>query len=378
MQDYNDLRRITRLACTGIALLASLALSGCATRADADRTANPADEATITPLGQTAPPSAELVSDAQLRQALRSDASLRYVVKEGDTLWDIANHFLDRAWYWPEVWYENQDIRNPHLIYPGDVLLLTNVDQRPAVILSPRVRESPLDQPIATIPAAAIEAMLNAPYVLSKEELAQAPHIVSFENGHLIGGERTLAFIRGLRADDPLQLDIVHPDEPLYDLDQRQQLGILALPTGRLQIIDRGADIATGRITGSKRETHPGDRLLPARTRIEVSDFELRAPTQPVAGKIIATYSDAMILGQYEVVILNLGEQDGLRRGNLLQILRMPTRVQDPIQKDMVELPALTTGVLMVFDVGQKLSLGIILDASHPVRKHDLVRAPGA
>src|SRR5699024_9263924 len=136
-----------------------------------------------------------------------------------------------------------------HLIYPGDVLVLTHINGRPRIKLSPRMRELPVQRPIPTIPADAITTLLDAPRLVSKDELQQAPYIVAFQDRHLLASERMTAYVRGLQTDSPTRLDIVRPDGPLIDTETMQQIGFLAPPVGVLGIPRRGGgNVATARI----------------------------------------------------------------------------------------------------------------------------------
>src|SRR5688572_30852841 len=127
---------------------------------------------------------------------LTADAPNQYVVKTGDTLWDISKVFLREPWYWPEIWYVNPQIANPHLIYPGDVLKLVYVDGQPRLTvaqrggetveggrggkrLSPEVRREPLSQAVTAIPYDVIASFMGRPTLLTKDQVKTAPYIVA-------------------------------------------------------------------------------------------------------------------------------------------------------------------------------------------------------
>jgi len=374
MYKYNDLSKTTKSLAVSIALLAAVSSGGCASPA-AQQDHNTARPGTATGLAATPPPQTRRISASALRDAVRDDVPLRYVVQPGDTLWDIARHFLVKPWYWPELWHANQDIHNPHRIYPGQVLVLTHVERRPRIKLSPSVREQPVQQPIPTIPADALEALLHAPHLTTIKTLDNAPYIVALEDEHLIAGAGMTAFVRNLQAQDPPRLDILQPGKPLIDPDSGAQIGVLAAAVGQLGITERGDGVATATIMDSRQAVRPADRLLPARSRTEVGDFRLRMPKQPLTGHIMATPNDNTILGQYDIVVINRGSRDGLRRGHLLRIYRTNRTVTDPVSHDSVALPAQRIGVLMLFEINQRASLGIVLESSHAVRPLDQVRA---
>jgi len=171
----------------GVAVLSALAaalLAACAAQVPID-SRSPMAEPEPQPMQAPAAPEAEV--RPQPAPVLRPGAPLSYVVKRGDTLWDIANHFLLDPWQWPEIWIVNGQVRNPHLIYPGDVLRLTEVDGRPRLgldrdleRLSPRIRELPLESAIPTIPIDAIRDFLRSPRLVTTQELETAPYLLAF------------------------------------------------------------------------------------------------------------------------------------------------------------------------------------------------------
>src|SRR5688572_5379412 len=144
-----------------------------------------------------------------------------YVVQRGDTLWDIASMFLRDPWYWPEIWQINPQVENPHLIFPGDILSLAylgdgrpvvNLERAPLVTdaggggverLSPRVRSTPLDEAIQTIPYETIAAFLSRPRFIEKREIDDLPYIVAHREG-LIGSAGKDVYIRGLEEQAPI------------------------------------------------------------------------------------------------------------------------------------------------------------------------------
>ncbi|NCF10706.1 MAG: LysM peptidoglycan-binding domain-containing protein [Gammaproteobacteria bacterium] len=190
---------------------------------------------------------------------LRSDAPQEYVVKKGDTLWDISAMFLEQPWLWPEIWYVNPQVENPHLIYPGDKLYLVWVDGRPMLRrgdgkLSPQVRSEPIDQAIPAIPLEYILPFLDrSKAVLTREEIDSAPYIVHFREDRVIGDEGTLAYVRKFDEGAPLEHLIFRDGEELRDLETGEVLGYHINHVG-------------GAATGDPHRRPParGDRRQPA------------------------------------------------------------------------------------------------------------------
>ena len=144
---------------------------------------------------------------------LTADAPDEYVVKTGDTLWDISKVFLRDPWYWPEIWYVNPQVANPHLIYPGDVLKLVYVDGQPRLTvgerggetesgggkrLSPQVRREPLSQAITAIPYDVIASFMGRPTLLDKDQVKTAPYVVAMRDDHMIGAAGNEVYARGI------------------------------------------------------------------------------------------------------------------------------------------------------------------------------------
>jgi len=251
-----------RLA-SGAALIATL-LGACASAP------SPVVSVTAAPSAATDSPSA---SDASTATAmvmppprapgnaalLRPDAPLRYTVQRGDTLWSLANRFLLDPWQWPEIWIVNDQVRNPHLIYPGDVLSLIEVDGRPQLTLagdlerlSPQIRELPLEAAIPTIPIDAIRDFLRGPRLVTADELKTAPYLLSFVDAHLIGGEGALIYVRRLPPVEPWTYAVVRSGQAYKDPDDGSILGYEALPIGEAVVREPG-DPATALLSQTYR-----------------------------------------------------------------------------------------------------------------------------
>lgn len=333
-------------------------------------------EATIPPR-QT--PAVERREQEDVASHVRDDAPLRYVVKKGDTLWDIAGYFLDDPWYWPELWYANPDIDNPHLIYPGDVLRLVYVNGRPqlrrAKQLSPKVRTLPIQAAISTIPLDAIRQFLNGPRLVTEEELDGAPYILQFLDNHLIGGAGNKVYIRRAKQSEGEVYSVVRPGPAYRDPDSGEILGYKAIPVGTVDIREFD-DISTGVLSQTFREVLAGDRLLPFEEEALASDFYPRAPEQSVDARIISVFDGVSQIGQYQIVTLNRGADNGLKRGHVLDIFQTGRKTPDPITGKRVTLPPVKAGTLMVFKVEDRVSYGLVMSAQRAIHTLDSARNP--
>lgn len=326
----------------------------------------------------------------------------RYTVVEGDTLWDISKRFLLEPWRWPEIWQVNPKINNPHLIYPGYVIYLRYVDGQPVltvepgetpaevtdtgervipkggrdVKLLPQVREYERDDAIRSIPIEAIRHFLNRPLVVGKDEMDDWPYVVSNYDQHLVVGAEHKIYIRGLPDKPEHYRYSIYRKGPAYksrDKYGNAVLGYEALYIGDVDVVKLG-DPATGLLTFSNREIRAGDRLLPQPDLNVETDFIPRRPEDPVSGNIISVIDGVMQIGQYQVVVMDVGQVDGLDSGNVLAIYQNSPLVKDKVKSGSVQLPQEFTGVVLVFRVYDRLSYGLVMEAYGALHLNDIVR----
>jgi hypothetical protein len=332
--------------------------------------------------------------------ALAPNAPDSYVVKRGDTLWGIAKVFLRDPWFWPEIWQVNQQIQNPHLIYPGDTLRLVYIDGRPRITLQPgmmergnaarvlpRVRSQPLEAAVTTIPYAAVAAFMSKPSVLANEQIKSAPYVFATRDSHVVVSEGDTMYARGFS--DPAQLgthyNVIRVGDPLRDPDDDRIVGYDGIFTGSGHVT-RSGDPATLIITESTRETVPGDKLFAGGVDVPL-DFIPSSPKVKVSGRIMAVSDGTTVIGQYQVVVINRGARDGLSPGNVLAVLEVGGSVRDTVNRGFlggmsrlgaknVQLPDERTGTFMVFKTFDQLSYGLIMEAKSIIRVADRVENP--
>lgn len=328
--------------------------------------------------------------------ALKAGAPKDYVVKRGDTLWGIANMFLRDPWLWPEIWYVNPDIHNPHRIYPGDsVHLARGGDGRTslqvvrgslagATRLEPMLRSGAYEGPIATIPYSAIAAFLSRPGVMTRDEVKAAPYVVALRDDHQVAGAGHDLYVKKLAGDTGTRYNVMHIDEPLKDPQSGRKLGYLAIYTGTAQLT-RSGEVARVQLIDSARETLQGDVLV-AQTSNPTSDFLPHAPTQPVDGRVIAVVNNVLLAGQFEIAAVNRGSDDGLDRGTVLTIEASSQSADDHCASidgastcffsHSTKLPAETAGTMLVFKTYERMSYALILSDTVPIHLQDRVRNP--
>jgi hypothetical protein len=358
---------------------------------------------TVLALGLLAMPLGVEAQDMQLADK----APGSYTVQKGDTLWGISGKFLKDPWRWPDVWRMNRDqIRNPHLIYPGDVVTLSYVDGRPmlslnrpameTVRLSPGVRiEAIGPRPIPSIPPADIEAFLTKPIITGPNGFEKTGQIVSARNRErVVRGAGDVVYALGL---DPKLGDywyIYRPTGPVFRLGTDEILGYESLFLGTARV-DKFGELSTVRIESSEQEILVGDRMIPAPREI-VANFVPRAPDKPIDAQIIKVPFGGTETGRGYVVTLDRGYADGVEPGHVLAIYRIPAPVVDPREtrkpyegqafpeiakkifgpKSYVYAADERTGLLFVFRAFDKVSYALVLNSVDPVTLGDRARTP--
>ncbi|WP_396588055.1 LysM peptidoglycan-binding domain-containing protein [Bermanella sp. R86510] len=323
---------------------------------------------------------------------LKNGHPTEYVVKDGDTLWDISQTFLDDPWLWPEIWQLNEQIENPHLIYPGDVIGLvyqgenksvkvTVTERSPAargvVKLSPTARVSELATAIPPIPMTAISSFLTNSRIVTNEQLSEAPYVVASEDNRIVSGGGGKVFARGFKDEEPeVGYGIFRKGQVFVDPDTSEVLGREAREIGAGSVKAFDGDIATLDLGRTREEVMVGDRLLATDDRQVVADFMPSAPPEGIFARMIAVLGGVTQIGQYNVVVINQGDRDGLAQGNVLAVYKEGEEIIDRVTRQKVKLPSERAGLMMIFRVFDKVSYGLILRAKRPLQIGDSVRTP--
>lgn len=346
---------------------------------------------------------------------LKPDVPDRYTVVRGDTLWGISERFTDSPWRWPELWNFNRDqIRNPHLIYPGDVIVLDRalgrltiargeVPPQPAAPaeaprpesprirkeepqppsdtfrLSPRIRAERVErEEIPSIPLSVIEPFLSRPLVIEPDGLDKGPTIVATEEDRVILGAGNVAYVRGIGQSPEDSWYVYRRGGALIDPDTSKTLGYEAIYLGTARVTRTG-DPATIQLTSVKQEVTRGDKLIPAE-RIQTLSYAPHAPESAIKGRVMSIYGGLGRVGEagpQSIVTLNRGKADGLEVGHVLAVYRHGVTVKDISRPGaVVQVPDERYGLVFVFRVFERVSYALVMRITRPVRTLDVVQNP--
>ncbi|MCM8594672.1 LysM peptidoglycan-binding domain-containing protein [Accumulibacter sp.] len=313
---------------------------------------------------------------------LTPGAPARYVVQPGDTLWGISGKFLRDPWLWPDIWRMNrEELRNPHLLYPGDVILLDrDADGKPRlrlqeVRLKPRIYAEGVSEVIPAIPPNLIRPFLSDPLVVENDELDTAARIIATAQDRVNLGNGDRAYVANA---NPAQRDwqVYRNARPLRDPETGDILGYEAFYLGTARQIEPG-EPATFEIVTAKQEVGRGDRLLPA-VRPPLVAYAPHRPDFPVYGRIISIYGGVEVAGRGSIVAINRGTSDGIEIGHVLAIERNRTVVarDESDRRVAVTIPPERSGLLFVFRTFSRISYALIVQSEGTVDTNDFVRTP--
>ena len=351
---------------------------------------------------------------------LATDAPDRHVVVSGDTLWSIANKFLKDPYRWPEVWRMNgEEIKNPHRIYPGQVVVLDRSGAQPQLRLGrlikvePQIYSEDIKKEIPAIPHDAIEPFLSEPLIVEADTLAKAPRVVAVEESRVTAGSGYRIYAKGLESTDVRLWQAFRPGKPLVDPDSGELLGYEAVYLGTARLVADGKSAekvvtqvdrsgvsdgtwdlisaqkgpkeleghptaATLEVVSTKLEIGRGDSLIPA-GKPDIVSYLPHAPAEPIKGKVVSIYGGVGEAGRYSIVSMSRGKVDGVEHGHVLALYRaggVVTNRFDGGSRETMALPDERYGLVFVFRVFDRVSYGLVMEVSRPVAPGDVVRKP--
>ncbi|UKE69956.1 LysM peptidoglycan-binding domain-containing protein [Xanthomonas cerealis pv. cerealis] len=345
-----------------------------------------------------------------------------YVVRKGDTLWDIAGRFLGKPWLWPEIWQANPQVQNPHLIYPGDVLSLAYLDRVARATVKPGPRQ---DAPIDAIPLSEVEPFLKNLRVA--DSIDGLPYVVGVEDNQLRATAGQLVYATGLSAPQTGQRYAVVRPTVRYalprlsddlnaegrstpgtgnlwrtfvppDTKRRETLGyeLAQVNVGTVTRVSADDSQATTLLLqDSAREVRAGDRLIAVQAQPYDLQFVPHPPSAQAleAGLRVLAVADAFsVAGPRDVIAISGGSREGIDNGTVVSLWRHGTRVNDRVQRPntsraddgfsgsrgTVALPDEYAAHAMVFRTFDKVSYALVMDGIKPTRIGYDVKHPDA
>ncbi|MEY3807998.1 MAG: hypothetical protein RI893_974 [Pseudomonadota bacterium] len=336
----------------------------------------------------------------------------QYTVTAGDTLWDISGKFLTHAWQWPELWRSNTQVKNPHLIYPGDTIYFSIIDGKPQLNLIrselaqvhapcvlheedykkgrkdfavsadgkvlPCIRETDLKQAIRLIPTETLANYLTSPKVVGKDELNNSAYVVGFAGEHILVGTGDRVYVRSITEVKNLAYTIYRPGNVYTSAESGEILGYEAQYIADA-VLQQPGDPATLEISKVSREVRTGDRIMPSAEQDIALNYFPRPPEFSIKGSIISVLGGVSQIGRYNVVVIDKGIAEGLLVGHELNIYTHGKTVKDAyslVKNELVNLPDEVAGTLMVFRPFDHVSYALVMKATQALHVLDKVKTP--
>lgn len=336
-------------------------------------------------------------ADAPLE--LVPDAPSRHVVVRGDTLWDLSKLYLKDPFRWPELWgFNKEQIKNPHWIYPGQVLVLDTINGRPrlsiegggsggvpTVKLEPRMRITDQTQEIPAIPQQVIEPFLSQPLVVEEDALETAPRIVATENNNVISAQGDLVYVDREMTGPPRLWQVYRPGKAMKDPATGEVIGYEVVLLGTAKVVKQGIVASadkkgvpgTVRILTARQDIGKDDRLVVA-PRPQIVNYTLHKPNGKVDSRVVSIYGDSEAGGNYSIIAITGGKKSGMEVGHVLALSRTGQVITDRYRGTTYDfaLPNERYGLLYVFRTFEKVSYALVMQASQPVMVGDTVDTP--
>lgn len=333
--------------------------------------------------------------------SVKAGAPHVYVVKKGDTLWDISGKFLSKPWRWPEIWASNKHVKNPHWIYPGDRLLLCSLNGKPLIgkdegdgcdgiirrytgggtTLRPQVRIEALNNSVPVIPLAHIQQWLERSSVLPADAIANTPYILGTADNRVLAGKGQSVYVRGQGLENGQRYGVYREGEPYIVVDEqgkKQNLGVELLQVASGVAVRNENDITTVELTDSyNSEVRRGDRvMLEQEAMLPTLFYPIDAKQVRDGGKVIRVLGSIGTAAKNGVVTVDRGTADGVEIGQVFSTYQEGEIVQDPKTKEKVKLPGQYVGSLMIFKSFDRISYAYVLDSELPIKVGSNIQPP--
>lgn len=374
-------------ACVGSA---TLTLAGCMTNSPADKPAmsyNANSPHYDSYYGMPQKPGRLSFADRPTSSGIQVNptAPSTYVVQKGDTLWGIARKFLNTPSYWPEIWDKNQQVRNPHQIYPGDILYFSyskEVTADGTNKLVPRIRvesKGLLGETLVTL-----GPFLEWPRIMSDEAIKNAPYLLASRDSESLIPPGATVYLKNMKQPRVgSRYAIYHPDKPVHDPQTNALLGHQVIYSGYARV-DRVDTLSTATILDMDEPIRVGDRVLP----VDKRHNELRAPIQlpptKIRGQIAALYDADYLGANCMIIVINRGKSHGIKPGYALGVYTDGNTVEDHYASfrgnardtPKVTLPPAKVGEAIVYSVHDNLSYALITESQREIKNGDKIGNP--
>lgn len=326
--------------------------------------------------------------------ALKAGAPQVYVVKKGDTLWDISKRFLKNPVRWPEIWASNKHVKNPHWIFPGDRLLMCTYNGKPLIgkdegdgcegiirrytggtgtKLQPQVRIESLNNAIPVIPLEYIKHWLERSTIVAPESIQGTPYILGTADQRVLAAKGQTVYARGNGLEVGQRYAVYREGEPYMFTDAKGKkynagLELIQVASG---IAVRGEnDITTLELTDTyNAEVRRGDRVLPEYDpMLPTLFYPTNAEDVVAGGQVVRVMGSIGTAAKHSVVTIDRGSLQGVQVGHVLTVNQKGEVVTDPKTKERVQLPGQRIGNIMVFKSFENLSYAYVLDSELPIK----------
>lgn len=312
----------------------------------------------------------------------QSDDTIRHTVVKGDTLWDLSATYLESPWLWPDLWQQNTQIKNPHLIYPGDVLLINSnsirlIRNRPLSVnkLSPQIRREP-SHAITTIDPSVIMPFLSQSIVVEPDVLETAAYVLQGVDDKIILGKNSRFYAKDLADSDATEYLIFELGRVIEDTFQGKQYGVEGVHLGLATLIRHEGDISELEIIRANQDVRPGDRLIPIEKPVELPRYFPHRPDTLIDARIISIPRGLDEVGRGDTVIISSGSAQGLAEGHVLEVFSYKGEIKDPVTGKLVDLPDDKIAIAMVFKPYENVSYALLMETSAAVKVGDRALSP--
>jgi hypothetical protein len=309
----------------------------------------------------------------------QSEEPTIYVIEKGDTLWGLSNRFLNDPYYWPDLWARNPEIANPHFIYPGQRVRIypdrIEIEPAPVATATPTTKVAPAKRTAEeVVPARTFHVNGSEGFLLEKS-IVPTGHIIATQDDRKLLGDQDLVYTdigtrTGARQGD--LFTIFKQMEPVSHPVTNEVMGYRIDQLGTLKLAELEKGNSKAIITRSYKEIGAGSYLMPYQAKKRA--VALKAADRNLEGYIVSTRDGNISVGAGDIAYLDLGKRQGLQPGNLLYVVRdvVPEKVYT--DRRVGELPKDVIGAIVVVDIGENTSTGLIVKSVESLHKGDKVK----